>query len=269
MIDPTFPTTSATPAPTLSSRSGGSADRFESVLADATTSAAEAPDPPESAPRPAPAPAAAGGFVKTQDSRLPHLPRFADVPDAVKHPMGPYRQAPAEHGGDWWLVNPFAGAEPWLRLDAATALASAKSHAIDGPPEFIAVFGQRPVPDGLGDRAIERRIEVIEWEQNLKHFKQAGIPEGFSEEQVRAAAALFQAWGVGEPAFYEGRYGWQARFANGFEASPHAAIETPHLVIAGYQVRMAQQGLEPSERHPFVPPHVWPSSASDGGSEQS
>jgi hypothetical protein len=205
---------------------------------------------------PAPAQPAAT-FVKTADARAPHLPRFSQVPDTVKHPLGPYRQAPAEFGGDWWYVNPFTGTEPWLNIDPPAA-----SLTEEGPvasAEFLSVFGERPTSATSNNP----RIDVIEWDQNLEHFKGVGIPEGFTQEQVDAANQLYESWGMGPATFYEGRYGWRAHFANGFEASPHTAIEVPHLVVAQYQTQMALlEGLEPEVRHPFVPPGVWP----DGGS---
>jgi hypothetical protein len=102
---------------------------------------------------------------------------------------------------------------------------------------------------------------VADWERNLEHFKGLGVPEGFTQEQVDAAGAVFEAWGMGRPLFYEGRYGWMAKFPSveiaDFEAGPFAALEAPHLVIARYQVALAEEGSEPPQRHPFVPGWVF------------
>lgn len=252
----------ASPAPS-SSRTAAAAANFQSVMQEASA-AVESPAPASETsaanetgstqPLEAPAPPNSTGFAKTEDPRMPHVPRFSSVPDAVKHPLGPYRQAPAEFGGDWWLVNPFSGAEPWLQLEMQAQRNSAPDTVA---AEFIQIFGERPQPQGNATHSVEYKTELMRWEQDLQYFKQAGIPEGFSREQVEMATSAFEAWGLGEPMFYEGRYGWRARFSNGYEVNPHTAIETPHLVIAGYQVKMAQEGVASAERHPFVPPGVW------------
>lgn len=170
--------------------------------------------------------------------------RFAEVPEFAKWPAGPYRQAPAEFGAEWWYVNPFTGEEPWINQSAAL---NAEEEA-EIPEDFLAVFGEKPAD----------RTEAPIWEQNLKYFKQSGVPEGFTQEQIDAAAPVFEAWGLGRPVFYEGRYGWKARFPEagikGFEAFPFASLTAPHLVIARYQVRQLQSGETPIERHPFTPP---------------
>jgi len=189
-----------------------------------------APPPPEP---PAPAP--------------PGPPRFDDVPESVRHPNGPYRQAPAEFGGQWWLVSPFTGEAPW-----ETQLAAAEPPPAP-PAEFAAVFGERP------SRA--SAAAALEWDQNLEHFKGVGTPEGFAAEQIDAAGDVFEQWGLGRPVFVEGRYGWSAHFPDsqvqGFQASPFTAVEAPHLVVARYQIRMTQDGQEPPEQHPFVPPQIF------------
>jgi len=134
------------------------------------------------------------------------------------------------------------------------AATEASEETPDATPEgFTRIFGEAPA----GFNSVER----IRWEQDLEHFKQIGVPEGFTREQIEAAAALFESWGLGEPQFYEGRYGWSARFPDSaipdFEANPHTAITASHLVVARYQIRLAQQGEGVGERHPFVPPQVF------------
>lgn len=191
---------------------------------------------------------------------LPHIPRYADVPADLQWPDGPYRQAPPEYGGEWWQVSPFTGEQPWLQLDHVSRTAEAVEETPLAMPEgFLKLFGPEP--------AGRNQVERIRWEQDLEHFKQAGVPEGFSAEQIEAASSLFESWGLGRPQFYEGRYGWSARFPDSaipdFEANPHTAIEAAHLVVARYQIRLAQQGEAPAERHPFVPPQVFGDSPLD------
>lgn len=186
------------------------------------------------------------------------VPRFESVPDAVQHPYGPYRQAPAEHGGEWWLTNPFTGAEPWLTQGFGDPYAPSETEGPEATPEFLAVFGARPNAETHPNR-LERGGAIADWERNLEHFQGVGLPEGFTEAQLEAAGDLFESWGMGRPLLYEGRYGWTATFpsADGFEASPFAALEAPHLVVARYQIDMTQKGASPAERHPFVPPQVF------------
>jgi hypothetical protein len=63
-------------------------------------------------------------------------PRFRQVPEDWKHPLGPYRQAPAEYGGEWWLVNPFTTDEPWVTQSVIVER--------ELPPGLVEVFGLRP-----------------------------------------------------------------------------------------------------------------------------
>lgn len=192
---------------------------------------------------PAAARAVAPGFVRSADTNAPHLPRFKEVPESAKHPLGPYRQAP---GGDWWLVSPFTGPAPWLALDAS----SNPKKALESEPlpiGFEQVFGPRPG----GSTA------AAQWEQDLSYFKGTGLPEGFDEVHLEAAKAEFEAWGLGEPVFYEGRYGWQVRFPESqlptFETTATTALLTPHIVIAEHQVRSIQEGVALVRYHPWLP----------------
>ena len=185
-------------------------------------------------------------------------PRFAEVPEYWKYPVGPYRQAPAEYGGEWWLVSPFTSSEPWL-IDGATITPR------ELPAGFVAIFGTRPK---IGDFAATSnpgfawRVAVDLWEQDLRYFKRAGVPDWASTEQVAVAAEVTRAWGLGAAKFYEGRYGWMARFPESllrdFESSAWGALNVAHHVIAGYQMRLIERDVVPEKRHPFVPPHLWP-----------
>jgi hypothetical protein len=74
---------------------------------------------------------------------------------------------------------------------------------------------------------------------------------------LEAAKAEFEAWGLGEPVFYEGRYGWQVRFPESqlptFETTATTALLTPHIVIAEHQVRSIQEGVSLGRYHPWLP----------------
>jgi hypothetical protein len=184
-------------------------------------------------------------------------PRFQDVPEHWKYPEGPYRQAPAEYGGEWWLVNPFGSATPWLVRPIAKE---------DLPAGFEEIFGARPGASSFRETpnpSLYFRMALVDWEQSLRYFKQAGTPEWASAENLGAAATVFESWAMGRPRYYEGRYGWSARFVDSaipeYEAAARAALESTHLVVAQYQLALLERGEVPEQRHPFVPPQVWPS----------
>ena len=215
----------------------------------------------ERGPLSAPAPAAEGalslfpdGFVRSVSTKAPEFLRFQSVPDAVKFPNGPYRQAPAEHGGEWWAVNPFTGSEPWLRMAALET--SAVKQLPDG---FVEVFGTRPTRSAYSDRAEFLQAEQV-WEHNLKHFKGTGMPPDMDLAQLETARQVFQEWGLGEPVFQENNHGWRIRFPNSdapaFGLNPNTAVTSPHLAVALYQVRLLQSGINPEVRHPWIPAHL-------------
>ena len=133
----------------------------------------------------------------------PFTPRYQDVPDAWKWPLGPYRQAPPEFGGEWWKVNPFTGPEPWRQVEI-----SPEPEIRDG---FTEIFGTRPRASDFSSFRAHKAAE-LRWEQDLKFFQRSGIPEGYDQAQVELAAGVFEKWDMGRPVFYEGRYGWMARF---------------------------------------------------------
>ncbi len=197
----------------------------------------------------------ASGFVRSQSTVAPHLPRFESVPDTAKFPSGPYHQAPAEFGGEWWLVNPFTGSEPWLRVGLSQNPKTPETL----PDGFAEIFGPRPTRQQYPDY-FEFRLAKLEWEQDLKHFKRAGMPEGLDLARLGASEQAFREWGLGKPAFYEGGHGWRIAFPEGevpgFEMNPQTALQAPHIVIAKYQIRMLQQGIVPETVHPWVPPHL-------------
>lgn len=180
------------------------------------------------------------------------VPSFETVPEHWKHPVGPYRQAPVAYGGKWWHVSPFTGEEPWVRFQTPI-------EEPDYPEGFLAIFGPRPEP-----KSPEDRLLAVEWDQELQHFKQAGLPpdsDKFPHSNLANATAAFEAWGMGAPKFYEGRYGWRAAFPDGplrwYDVDALGAVAATHLVIAQYQVRLVSEGMTPKQRHPFVPPQIW------------
>ena len=181
-----------------------------------------------------------------------------EIPDHWKHPAGPYHQAPAEYGGEWWLLNPFTGPHPWKALRP-------EREAEKLPDGFVGIFGSRPtLSEFLHTRNPSQslRAATVGWEQNLKQFKRAGLPEWGSPEQASLAEQTFQYWEMGSPRYYEGRYGYMARFPDSqfkdFETTAWAALYATHHEISIYQIRLLQQGIVPRQRHPFVPPHIWP-----------
>ncbi len=188
-------------------------------------------------------------------------PRFKEIPDLWKYPLGPYRQAPPEHGGEWWLVNPFTTAEPWLTQGGALPTEVL-------PLGFAEIFGSRPKIADFSKSATPSllfRLATVQWEQDLRYFKRAGVPEWAPAEQLAGAEQITKQWEMGVPRFYEGRYGWMARFPESqikdFESSAWGILNAAHLNVAAYQLRLIDRGGIPANRHPFVPPHVWP----DGG----
>ena len=114
------------------------------------------------------------------------VPHYPTVPIEWQHPFGPYRQAPAEYGGEWYYVSPFAP-EPWLTGPSAT----------------------EPPASGYGHL---KDPFYQEWNDNLKAFKGIKLPAYITQAQADTANEVFRAWGMGAAAIYEGRYGFSARF---------------------------------------------------------
>jgi hypothetical protein len=234
--------------------------RLEGAAENDGETPASAPETP--APAEPPTRSRSGQEQAAEPVRTSTTPHFASVAESMQYPLGPYRQAPAEYGGEWWLTNPFTGEEPWATqgfLDPYAATVD-DSESFGASPEFLAVFGPRPNRD-TEPNPLLRSAAIADWERNLEYFQGVGVPDGFTQEQVDKAGDVFEGWGMGRPLFYEGRYGWTAIFpsaeAGGFEASPYAAIEAPHLVVARYQIELAANGSEPAVKHPFVPPQVF------------
>ena len=172
--------------------------------------------------------------------------------------MGPYRQAPEEYGGEWYLVNPFTTAEPWL-LDERVRKKP------EPPAEFLEIFGPRPNImqfRGTPSSHAAHRLAVQLWDGELQRFQGIGLPEWATSEQVTGAEQVFQAWDMGRPRYYHGRHGWMTRFtesqAPDYQVGTWSALNWTHGVIAHYQIALVERGIEPAKQHPFVPPHIWP-----------
>jgi hypothetical protein len=185
-------------------------------------------------------------------------PHFQQVPEHWKYPMGPYLQAPPEHGGEWWLVSPFTTPEPWLNQ-----VNSSRQETL--PVGFVEIFGPRPTITGYKhtpNPSLMLRAATVVWEQDLKYFKSASMPEWLTPAELADVERVAQHWGLGKPKYYEGRYGWMARFSDSeikdFESSAWGAVNATHLLVAQYQLRLIDRGTIPEKRHPFVPPHLWP-----------
>ena len=184
-------------------------------------------------------------------------PHFETVPEHWKHPEGPYQQAPVQHGGHWWLVNPFGSTTPWL-----TQSKPPKKEIL--PAGFEEVYGPRPQAQDFRGKGYPGNFQVAlaDWERNLKNFKGGGPPPWASEQAVIDATRVCEAWGLGKPRFFEGRYGWSAMFVAAeipdFDAPAQQVIESTHLLVAQYQLALLAAGIVPEKRHPFVPPDMWP-----------
>ncbi len=205
--------------------------------------------------------AASQGFVRAAtDGPAAHLPRFETVPAGAQWPQGPYKQAPADAGGEWWLVNPFTGPEPWTRVGEIEARVAAIEDEEPPPADFLRIFGPRPERSDSASRS-EHSRKIFVWERELNTFEGVGTPDGMTQEQIDASNEVFESWGMGEPAYYKGRHGWAARFPEAripeYQSNPESAIQYPHLIIANYQVREAREGLTVANPHPLVPPWVF------------
>ena len=98
----------------------------------------------------------------------------ATIPENWKAPIGPYREAPPEFGGGWWVVNPFnsfgttGNHSPWERLAP-----QAKPEAL--PAGFVDIFGPKPEFADFPNSASWTTARN-HWAQNLRQFKGAGRP---------------------------------------------------------------------------------------------
>ena len=184
--------------------------------------------------------------------KTPNILHYKVVPDNWKVPVGPYRHSPegAPFAGDWFMVNPFTGMEPWNRMDPP--------EKEELPAGFEAIFNKRPIRD---------RVALVLWEQDLKYFKGIGTPGGYKLEELQASQVVFRFWDMGTAHHYEGRYGWMTRFPEsddpGYETPAWTAIKLPQQAVAGFQVSFLHKGGSPRQRHPFVPPMLFDKDVTD------
>src|SRR5690606_863142 len=143
-------------------------------------------------------------------------------------------------------------------LTASTTGPDAPRSATNLPPGFAEVFGEKPMGNQFKNYR-EYQTAKIRWEQDLRLFKQAGVPDSIPPNKLEEITRTTEAWGMGEPKFYEGRYGWKARFPDSAIPDHEVSVESltmgVHQMIARYQIVLVQNGIEPAQRHPFVPPH--------------
>lgn len=179
--------------------------------------------------------------------------RHETVPEHWKGPYGPYREAPAEYGGGWYLVSWTTGPEPW-RTQQNKGLPPPEA-----PADFIALFGEIPDRNPL-DGGEARNY----WLERLRHFKGTGTPEWASVEQVALSTSILKSWGLPGPVLYDGRYGWMALFNDSvigdYEVPAVTFIRTPQNAVSEFQIEMLAQGIVPERIHPWVPPNLLPQS---------
>jgi len=186
---------------------------------------------------------------------------FADVPDMQKKPPGPgpFVQVPAgfvtaEIGsleGLWWRVSPF-NATPWAVL--------APVEAVPLPDGFEAIFGPRPHSSQFrgGNAANDFQIATVTWESNLNSYVSASMPANADAARMNAANDEAVKYDMGEPAYYENKYGFRVRFPDSqdpdFEATFDGfVISGTGQIISAYQNRLTNaEVLIPLDKlHPF------------------
>lgn len=194
--------------------------------------------------------------------------QLENPPEHWRSPIGPYRQAPPEYGGGWWLVTPFSDPKPWL--------AGTRRGDAPGLPEgFEKLFGTRPKWEDF--RHLKRRALIsfeaakVQWEQELKYFKRVGVPPGYTDVQIEDSFGVLEAWLLGEPTFYEGRFGWMGRFLESdipdYDSSAFQIIRYPHHTVSQFQITNFARGVVPPKWHPFVPGVIFnPNDESDSKS---
>ena len=180
---------------------------------------------------------------------------FKEIDDKYKEPYGPYRQAPAEYGGEWWYMSPFGSLTPWLFQDGVPS-------KVAYPEGFISLFGDKPmwkdfIGTGVGPfRRFKAAMGI--WESELKYFKGLGLPEWVTSDQLIASNAVLLRWKIGLPEYYESRYGHLGRFIHSevpdYDSSTYHIINFPHHLVAQVQIEMFSRGISVEKWHPFVPP---------------
>ena len=189
---------------------------------------------------------------------------FDDVPDMLKKPPGPgpFEQVPAgfataEIGsleGKWWRVTPF-NPTPWAVLSPPPPPVL--------PDGFEAIFGPRPHSSQFrgGNAARDFQVATVTWENNLRTYVGAGMPDDADSAKVEAANNEAVKYEMGEPAYYENNNGFKVRFPDSqdpdFEApfDGFVNIGTGQIIVS-YQNRLTNQGIiiPANKMHPMAPP---------------
>lgn len=183
--------------------------------------------------------------------------RYDTVPDNWKRPIGPYVEAPGNCGGGWYYVSPF-NQQPWLKK--CDDFQSPTQVTI--PPGFEGIFGPAPKQSDFSTYPEYQRVRD-QWLQDLKYFKQSGVPEWVTSPLMQEAFSVARAWKMGDPKCYEGRYGWMCRFSTSqvekFEIPASLTFLNIHQAVAIYQVTLANVGVKlgQDEIHPFVSEHIF------------
>ena len=191
---------------------------------------------------------------------------LSEAPEHMQFPNGPYRQAPAEYGGQWWLVTPFSDPKPWLK-------GSRETEADSLPDGVVEIYGSRPQWKDyrhLGKSAlITFEGAKVTYDQDVERFQ--GLVT-LSEEQLafgvfRGAFTsvadmhlAFVTWDMGMPVYYrDSLLGLMGRFVDSalpdYDMSYHSIATAGHNNIADFQEALwLRKGLEPARWHPFVSP---------------
>ena len=138
----------------------------------------------------------------------------------------------------------------------------------DLPFGFVEIFGSRPQVREYLDTPRPSRFHSIAarlWDQDLKYFKQVGLPladgpEWASLSQFNLANGVTEHWGMGKAILYEGRYGWKAQFPDSLLPDLEVPVETflfnTHFAVVLYQTKLYQDDdllNDPRDKHPFIP----------------
>jgi len=188
--------------------------------------------------------------VVGEDGRVENPRRYESVPPEAQSPVGPYHQAPAEYGGEWWILSPFTGPEPWTRLK--------RESPID--PGFLKAFGPRPEQSrGMsGDEIRSVKRARSDWQSHQDRFGGLVdiVAEGYATaDEARALSSTFEFWDSGEPVFFRYLGEFRVRVVGapvGWWQDAESLIVYPHLTIAGMQNKMLLNGIIPAKKHPYT-----------------
>lgn len=176
---------------------------------------------------------------------------YPTVPDSWKSPQGPYRQAPAEYGGEWWFTSWTTGEEPWKTQLGFKRPEPEQTY----PGGFVDIFGPRPDKPRVG----EDSTVWAKWHQDLKNFIGLGGPKEPGKYEPWSARDLCLDYGIGAPHYYNTiSTGYRVRFPLGplgldyGDISAKGFLNHPHLFIAYYQQKAIEEGHEFEKVHPLL-----------------